>query len=261
MGKSILKKCSGFMLMLLWLTPGIVHGTTAGQFRSNEDSSNIKSFFLQVQQAYEKAAYLGFRVKYLYTNAGNGERPMDSISGNMEMDKGRCRFVLAGNETLATGKYLIQVSEEERTIYLSGKKQQGSINPVELLDSTFQQMKDLHGTVSVEGQLKVLVLDFPPGKQYTQIRMEIDRSTGYFRRIIYSLHTAGLVEQEMIGTPGHPAPYRSEGHVDMLFYDYQLGKFGDNVFDEGNFFTRVGNKFQAAGQYRDYHIYLANSNL
>jgi len=220
---------------------------------------DAKAFLLQAQKAYRESSYLGFQVKYLYSNAG--AKPMDSLSGEIQMDKDRCRMALDGTETVVTGRYLIQVMDQEKSMYLSRPGKAVPMSPVQLMDTVFKQLEGIHTAVTTEGRWKVLTLQFPPGSMYTQIKMVMDPVTGYFQPITYDVHTAGLVGQDQVESPGHAGPYSKEGRIDMLFSHYEKGKLSDALFDENNFFTRVSGQFQPAGRYRDYHIFLASSNL
>lgn len=241
-------------LLALALT-GVFPGKVSAQ------QEEARAFLLKAQQAYRDAAYLGFRMKYVYTNAGESATAMDSLSGEMQMDKGRCRLLMDGTETLVTGKYVIQVMEEDKAIYLSAAGKATPMDPTQLLDSAFRQLAGVQAVLSSEGSRKVLTLSFPPGKMYSYIRMAMDPGTGYLQQVSYGIHTAGLVERDEIDSPGHPAPYRKEGHIDMFLSSYEHGRFGDGLFDEKNFFTRVSGQFEPAARYRDYHIFLASSNL
>ena len=251
--KSFCKKVA-----LLLITALLSTWMTSGAFAQGSNA-DIKKFLLKVQQAYKQAPYLSFRVKYQYANVGGNA--MDSLSGEMQMDKGRCRMVLDGTETVSTERYVIQVMPEDKAIYLSGARSSSIIDPVQILDSMFLHMKEIHGAVVDEGTLKVLTLEFPPGNLYTRIRMAIDAGTGYFQHITYKLHTESLVGRDMVDQPGHSAPYQSEGEVSMVFSGYEKGRFNDALFEESNFFTRVAGRFEPSGRYRDYHIFLASSNL
>lgn len=228
---------------------------------AQDDKPDARAFVVQAQKAYREAAYLGFRVKYLYTNAGAGVKPMDSLSGEMQMDKGRCRLAIDGLETICTGKYVIQVNDEEKAIYLSSAGRAIPLDPTQVLDTVFRQMKGVEASIALESGRKVLTLRFPPGGTYTYIRMAIDPVTGYFQQMTYGIRTTGFVGQDQVRSPGHTAPYEQEGKVDMLFSNYEKGQFGDALFNENKFFTHVGGRYEPAGRYKDYHIFLASSNL
>jgi len=228
---------------------------------AQQQAPDAYAFMRKAQNAYHGASYLGFGVKYLYSNAGAAVKAMDSLSGAIQMDKGRCRLVIDGTETVVTGKYMIQVVEEQKTIVLAAAGRALPMDPTQLLDTIFRQMKDVQAAITTEGRNKVLDLRFPQGSIYTSIRMVMDSVTGYFSRIVYGVRTAGLVGQDQIEQPGRPAPYKPEGRIDMLFSHYEQGKFGDAIFDEQNFFTRTAGQFEPAGRFKDYHIFLASSNL
>jgi hypothetical protein len=247
------------VIILLELTLSII---STDQAAAQTGIAEAKAFLKKSQDAYRSASHLGFRISYGYANAGEPGKVVDTLSGLVQMDKGRCRFVLAGTETLVTEKYLIQAMDDEKLIYLSAARSSSMVNPVQMMDSVFLQMDGVHTVIARQGGLETMTLEFPPGRMYTRIRMEADPATGYLQRITYNLQTAGLVGQEMIDRPGHSAPYQSEGQIDMIFGQYEKDRFGDSVFDEKNFFTRIAaGRFEPAGRYKDYHIFLASSNL
>jgi len=228
---------------------------------AGDSLSKIKTLLTRVQQAYHRTAYLGFRIKYGYANEGQPDKNTDSLTGEVEMDKGRCRFVIDGTETVLTDKYAIQVMNEDKAIYLSAAHHAGVLNPVSMLDSVFAHIGGIHTDLQEQGQSEVLTLRFPPGGAYSLIRILVDTQTGYFQKITYSLYTAGLVGHELVESPGHPGPYQSKGQVNIIFSHYEKGHFDDTLFREGNFFTKAAGRFEPAGRYKDYHIFLASSNL
>jgi hypothetical protein len=228
---------------------------------TRDSLTDIRALLEKVQQAYHSTAYLGFRIKYLYANEGQQGTPMDSLTGEVEMHKNHCRFVIDGTETVLTDKYAIQVMNEDKAIYLSAIKRAGLSNPVGMLDSVFAHIEGVHTDLRQQGQSDVLTLQFPPGGTYSLIRIQVDKQTGYFQKISYSLYTVGLVGQDLIDRPGHPAPYQPKGQVNIIFSHYEQGKFDDNLFREENFFNKTAGRFEPAGRYKDYHIFLASSNL
>lgn len=224
-----------------------------------QDSLNVLS--QKVRKAYEKAAYLSFRVKYFYANEGQPGQYIDSLAGEVEMDKGHSRIVVDGMETVLTGKYAIRVINDDKLIYLASAAHSPVQNPVGMLDSVFAHVEGVRSRLQIAGGLDILELDFPPGQPYTRMELSIDDKTGYFRRVAYWVNTAGLVSRDMIATPGHPAPYASKGEIDIVFTDYQRGSFDDRLFREDNFFTKTAGRYQPSDRYKDYRIYLASSNL
>jgi hypothetical protein len=228
---------------------------------SSDSAAKIRALLEKVQRAYHGTAYLGFRMKYLYANEGQPGKNIDSLIGEVEMDKNHCRFVIDGTETVLTDKYAIQVRNEDKAIYLSSVKQAGMSNPVGMLDSVFAHIQAVRTEFRQQGPSEMLTLRFPPGSAYSFIQIQVDGRTGFFQKIIYSLYTEGLVGQELIDRPGHPGPYESRGEVSVVFSHYEQGRFDDSLFKEENFFSKTAGRFVPAGRYNEYHIFLASSNL
>jgi hypothetical protein len=255
-----MKKCSGLLWVVLILMGVSTQRASARAIR--DSSADIRALLGKVQQAYHSNSYLSFRIKYLYANEGQpGSSNMDSLAGEVEMHKNRCRFVIDGTETVLTDKYAIQVMNEDKAIYLSAIQHTGLSNPVAMLDSVFAHIQGIHIDLQHQGLSEMLTLRFPPGSAYSLIRMQVDARTGYFQKISYSLYTVGLVGEELIDRPGHPGPYQSRGQVTVVFSQYEHGRFDDSLFREENFFSKTAGRFEPARRYNDYHIFLASSNL
>ena len=237
----------------------LLTGATRVSGQTSVDSLN--AFSQKVRKAYDKAAYLGFRIKYLYANEGQPGQYIDSLTGEVEMDKGRSRIVIDGMETVLTNKYAIHVIDDDKLIYLAAPGHGPVQNPVGMLDSVFGHVEGVTSRIRKNDGLDILTVDFPPGQAYSRMELSIDDKTGFFRRVAYWVSTEGLVSRDMIASPGHPAPYQTKGEIDIVFTDYQQGRFDDRVFKEDNFFTKTAGHYQPAGRFKDYHIYLASSNL
>ena len=227
--------------------------------RSGQDSLKVLS--QKIRKAYEKTAYLSFRVRYLYANEGQPGKYIDSAAGEVDMDKGRSRIVVDGMETILTDKYAIHVINDDKLIYLASPGHDAAPDPVSMLDSVFAHIEGIRTRLQMTNGMDVLDLDFPPGQTYSKMEISIDDRSGYIRRVAYWVNTSGLVSQEMIAGPDHAAPYQSRGEIDIVFSDYQQGRFDDRVFKADNFFTKVAGQYQPSDRYKDYHIYLASSNL
>jgi hypothetical protein len=237
------------------------HQAAAQEMPAGDSIARFKDFEQKLQQAYAHADRLAFQVKYRYANEGQPQAYLDSVSGEVQMDRGRSRTVIDGMETVFTGHYAIQVMQENKTIYLAATRPTAIQNPLPMLDSVFRHVDGIKTSVEKKEASDILTLDFPPGQTYSRMQLVIDDRSGYLRKVEYALNTAPLVGQEMIESPGHPAPYQSRGRIEILFTDYQHGQFDERIFREDNFFTRIAGAYQPAGRYKDYHLYLASSNL
>lgn len=245
--------------VILWL--GMSCPATAQYPAVGDTSAALKDFIRKIEHAYGNADYLEFRVKYRYANEGQPGQYLDSLSGEVEMDKGRSRTVLAGMETVLNGRYMIQVMPESKAIYLASAPSATVRNPVPMLDSLFAHIEGIQTAVEYRDGSAILTLNLPKGQPYSKLQMRIDDRAGYFQEVEYAVNTASLVGEKMIQSPGHSAPYQARGRIVILFSDYQQGHFDDRLFREDNFFTRVAGRYEPAGRYKDYHIYVTSSNL
>jgi hypothetical protein len=254
------KRINRILLLILLLTGG---GSSYSQAVSMEkDTSAFRSFVDKVQQAYAHASHLEFKLSYYYANADRPGLYVDSLKGEMQMDKGHSRMSIDGMETILTDKYAIQVLNEDKAIYLAAPRQASAANPVGMLDSIFAHVDGVRTSIRRREQQEVMTLMFPPGQAYSSLEIQVNAKTGFFQRIIYSLNTSSLVGQEMINRPDNPTPYQSRGRMEIVFTGYRQGQFDDRVFQPENFINKIApGRFEPAGPYRDYHIYLASSNL
>lgn len=232
-----------------------------GNAQTSTVTADVKVLLEKVQQAYRQADHLSFRVSYVYANAGQPDQPTDSLKGLIQMDKDRCRVVIDNTETIVTGKYAIHIMNEDKSIYLSGKNQSSLPDLLNMTDSLLAHLQGLTVSAHQEGAYQVLTFLFPPKYMYSRISLSIDPVSGYLRQTTYALRTTELVGKDMIQSPGHTAPYQSEGLITVYFSNYEHSRFADGLFDEHQIFIRVAGRYQPVGQYKDYHIFLASTNL
>ncbi|HWB93837.1 MAG TPA: hypothetical protein VG605_18385 [Puia sp.] len=241
---------------------GVSHGAALVAFAQQGDSVDMRTFLTKIQRAYSKGHFLDFNMQYYYANADHPQVYLDSLYGRIQMDKGNYRMTLAGVETIITDRYAIQINNTDKSIYLAAARKVAAANPVGMVDSILAHIQGVQMAVTKGRGEEALTLDFPPDQAYSHITIRIDAKTGLLRRISYALNTARLVGQEMINRPGNPSPYTSRGNMEIVFSDYREGKFDESLFREDNFVTRVSpGHFEPAARYKDYHIYLASSNL
>jgi len=230
--------------------------------RATDTTNVVKQFMQKAQQAYRSAAFLSFHVQYRYANKNQPDNYIDTLSGEMAMDKNRMRFLVGDVETVTNEQYTIRVDKEEKLIYLSTPQPAQMTDPVAMLDTLLAHFAGIQTRVTHEKGVATLQLSFPPGQTYKNITMAINESTGYFQKVVYELYTAGLVEEDQLAGPDKNGPYQSEGRIEILFSRYRQGQFTDALFKEDRYFTRLGKgKYEPSETYKDYRIFLASSSL
>jgi len=252
----ICKNYGRMLLAAIMLLTGCLSGASA-----QDSQGKVRELLLKMQRAYLQSNYLDFHITYYYANRDIPDKPLDSLLGRVQTDKGRCRLLIDNTEMLVTDKYTIQVLRQEKTIYLSKAKHSSTMDPVGILDSVLAHMDGIHADVKHKDGMATLDIGFPPGRQYTKIGMVIDEKTGFLLKATYELQAASLVGQEMIERPGHRGLYKPDGQVDVIFGGYRTGSFGETVFDENRFVRKVADTFEPAERFKDYHVFLASTNL
>jgi hypothetical protein len=227
------------------------------------DSTNaVKQFMQQVQQAYRSANYLSFHVLYRYANKSQPENYIDTMSGEVAMNKNHLRLLIEDVETITNDKYTIQVHKDEKLIYLSTPQQAQMADPVAALDSALRHYDGLAIRVTRAGNVATLNMTFPRGLAYKNVTMTINEHTGYLQKVVYEMYTEGLVEKDQLMEGGSGGPYQSEGRIEIVFSEYRQGQFTDGLFSDEQYFTRLGQgKYEPAEKYKDYQIFLASSKL
>jgi hypothetical protein len=227
------------------------------------DSTNtVKQFMQKAQQAYKSASYLSFHVIYRYANKDNPKQYIDTMSGEVALDKNHMRFMIDGVETVTNDSYTIQVHNEEKLIYLSAPQSTQIAGPVAMLDSALAHLEGLRAGVVHNKGLATLTLSYPPGQTYKNIIMVIDEKTGFFDKVVYEMYTNELVEKDQLIGQGGNGQYQNEGNIEILFSNYRQGRFTDELFNETRYFNRLAKgKYEPSEKYKDYQIFLASPKL
>lgn len=230
--------------------------------RAADSTNAVKQFMQKVQQAYKSASYLSFHVVYRYANKDKPQQFLDTMSGEVALDKNHMRFTIENMETVTNDTYNIQVDNDEKLIYVSTPQSVQMNNPVAMLDSALAHFEGIRAGVVHNKGMATLTLKFPPGQTYKNIMMVVNEKTGYFEKMVYELYTNELVEKDQLMGQGSNGPYQNEGNIEILFSDYRQGRFTDELFSESRYINRIAKgQYQAAEKYKDYQVFLASSKL
>lgn len=246
--------------IFLLITSAVLFGLMP--VRAADSTNAVKQFMQKVQQAYKSASYLSFHVVYRYANKDKPQQFLDTMSGEVALDKNRMRFTIGNMETVTNDTYTIQVDNDEKLIYVSTPQSVPMNDPVAMLDSALAHFEGIHAGVAHNKGMVTLTLKFPPGQTYKNIMMVVNEKTGYFEKVVYELYTGELVEKDQLMGQGGSGPYQNEGNIEILFSDYRQGRFNDELFNEGRYINRLAKgQYQAAEKYKDYQVFLASSKL
>lgn len=232
------------------------------QAAAGDSTHAVKQFMQQVQLAYRSANYLSFHVLYRYANKSQPDNYIDTMSGEVAINRNHVRFLLDDVETVTNDRYTIQVHKEEKLIYLTTPRRSQAVDPVAAIDLALSHFNGLVTQVAHTGGMATLNITYPPGQAYKNVTMTIDEHTGYLQKVVYDMYTKGLVEKDQMADGGSGGPYQPEGRVEIVFGQYRQGRFTDSLFSDEQYFTRLGQgKYQPTEKYKDYQIFLASPKL
>lgn len=219
--------------------------------RAQYNPEKVREVLQKVQQAYKSASCLSFTVQYAYANMDKPDNAIDTLTGEVEMDKVRSHVILSGTETVVTDRYSIQVLPQDKLLYVSSAPAASVMDPVGGIDSVLTYLDKFQTDLTEDAGNQVLTIRFPQGGRFSQVRMTVDGKTGYLQEMIYEMSTAGMVSRG--------GSYQAQGRISIRFSDYRKGAFKESVFDVNNYFTQVNGQFLPGKSYKDYHIFWAQS--
>src|SRR5581483_9005970 len=79
-----------------------------------DTTGTVDRFMRQVQQAYRSANYLSFHVLYRYANKSQPGNYIDTLSGEVAMNRNHLRYLMEEVETITNDRYTIQVNKAEK---------------------------------------------------------------------------------------------------------------------------------------------------
>ena len=238
----------------------IFFGNYIFSYAQSSDNSRFISELKQIQDQYKASGFLKFDVRYLYADESAPDVFLDSLKGEVYINGSNYKMALDNTETIRNDLYTINLFTEDKLILLSNTRAEDvNYNPLVILDSVFQKIKNLQLNIQVENGLKVLNVSFPEGGPYKSFTMVVDTASGYLSKMIYVVKTEALLDDQ----PDDPGGSGSGKYaiVETIYNNYQNGIFDSSVFDENNYVTREGDQFKAGKNYKDYKIFLATPKL
>lgn len=233
-----------------WLTPA----------NAQSDMLKVHALLDKMHLAYRNATFLSFETQYTYSNLSDPFKALDSLAGEVQMNKTQSRLLLPGSETLINGKYCIQSIEKEKVLYITTAPPSNTMDPAGAVDSALSYLNKYPYHLTDKGKVQVLHMELPAGGRFTSLEMTIDTASGYLINLAYFLHTAGLVSVNQMKSTGKGGEYEPNGKVNIRFLNYKTGTFGPTIFETANYITKQGKDYVPSDRFQGYRIFWANSN-
>lgn len=245
--------------MTVLLLPAMMRQQVKGQ--AANDTATLFSELKQMQEAYSRS--LSFNIRFTYASERQPSTVLDSAQGRIEVSGANYHYRLDSVETLANKNYSVTLFKTEKVMYLAKPSSLGMpVDPVQQMRAALQKAKYKSCTVTQQGSVKTVRIDFGPEATYRQMEMNIDRKTGYVTSMRYLIKTTMLMGQgAAVSTEQVNATYGEYAIVQTTFDHYQLLPADYAGFDESSFFYKEGGEFKTTRAYNDYKIFTGSPNL
>ncbi|MBL7734241.1 MAG: hypothetical protein JNL51_02195 [Chitinophagaceae bacterium] len=209
---------------------------------------------------YQQATLMSFDVKYRYASGKNPLTYMDSLSGSFRLDGSKFWYSLDETEMLFNGEYVVAVYKDDRIIYLSRPSQDMVFQrPVALIDSLLDNPA-ISYAINYTGKTKEIIVDFPTGERYKQIRYLIDKRSGLINKMTQLVKSSELYDPEIAVQTAQESE-AAYSIVETIFSNYANKRFDAGFFRADRYFIKEGSDYIAASPYRSYKVFLGSSNL
>jgi hypothetical protein len=216
---------------------------------------------LKKVQSYYYAHPLSFRVKYIYAAENAPDKPLDSLSGRMEVSGSNFHYWLDSTETIRNDRYSIVLFKEDRIMYLAKPSANAAApDPLQLMQAALEKAGLSNCEVTVSGRNKEFRMFFKPGAPYRQMDMTIDTLSGYMQSMRYVVKTAMLMEVQD-SDQARLQGYDEYSIVQASFEHYRRIPDDPARFNEQTFFYKEGNEYVTTQAYKDYKIFVGTPNL
>jgi len=225
------------------------------------DTAVLFAEMKQMQEIYNRSVSFGIRITYASEKQPGAV--LDSAQGGIEYAGTNYHYWLDSVETFVNKNYSVTLFKKDKVMYLSKPSSLGPmLDPVQQMRTVLQKTGYKSCTLTRQGAVKTLRLDFGPDGAYRQMEMNIDIKTGYVTSMRYLVKTAMLMGQ---GAPANTeqvnAEYGEYAIVQTTFDHYKLLPADYTGFDESSFFYKDGQEFKTTSAYNEYKIFTGSPNL
>ena len=246
-------------LMIAVLLPAMIRQQAKAQTAS--DTAALFAEMKQMNETYNRKLSFGIRITY-----ASEKQPgivQDSAKGGIEYADNNYHYWLDSVETFVNKSYSLTLFKKDKVMYLSRPSSLGPMpDPVQQMRTVLQKTGYKRCTVTQQGAVKTLRIDFGPDGAYRQLEMSIDKKTGYVTSMRYLIKTMMLLENNTAANADQVnAEYGEYAIVQTTFDHYQLLPADYGGFNESSFFYKDGQEFKTTAAYNDFKIFTGSPNL
>jgi hypothetical protein len=222
---------------------------------------SVISLLRQMKQGYDSSRNLSFDMAYIYTSENKPGEILDSLSGHMEISRGRYHWNISNTESIANAQYAVMLFKDDKLMYITRPMQKdGSPDPFAMLDSSLFRIQGLKCNVEKTKEIVTITIDFPEGISYKQIKIAINKKTGFVASTAFTLKAAALNHQYGFNDENLKTD-NSYAHIEARYFNYNTEVLNDSVFDQNSYFKKTGKEFSTVAPYTDYKIFIGSPNL
>lgn len=239
-------------LLLILLNTKSVSGQQAAP-------SELTKLLLDLQSKYKENKDLSMRVVYTYADEHHPDVVLDSSVASIDIDSNSYHCLVDSTDIYANDSFTVVLFKEEKIMYVSRTHLKSALyNPAIMLDSLMRMNKHPHAQIGETSSEKIIVLTFPEGAKYKNIKMMLDKESGFLTAIDYLLKTELLLdEDEMRVTDPRPEGYAI---LKARFFKIQH-KQHTNTFSPETFFVKRQDRIYPTDDFKEYNVLVGSSGL
>jgi hypothetical protein len=250
------------IMLLLLLIPGLK--VSLAQVKPEQA---VLKAMQQLLSVYNHVSQLSFKVNYRYAAEETPGVYLDSLNGQVKISGSRYWYDLALTEYILNTDYQIMIFKEDQLIYLARPSREVAsamtlqgLGPQNLttFDSLLTNSKDISCNYSDNATEQILQIVFVNHPVYKKISWNIDKSTGYIKKITSVVKAGQLYDPSIRSQVDDKDTYAI---VEASFSNYSAGIVDESLFNSNRYFIKEGQAYKPTEQYRDYKIFLGTPGL
>lgn len=224
---------------------------------------SLSDTLVSIYSKYDSLSYISFDVKYHYTSDTlNGDFTNDFMEGSFTMAGKKARYNIGDIEFMQNEKSFISVYKGNKLIIISDAKtgNSGNFLPLrDMMDSLVQAYSDRYDiSVSTKDSLGIIrFTGLDSNAAFKKFIIKYNLRTRFLNALYYEFdEPAVLNPDDTLKPPEYILRRRSFA---VMFKNYRLANFGDEMYDENYFAWPERGVWQPSERFKGYRVYYNKS--